>query len=126
MKTKYLIILGVVMIICFAIFAYQFTSSVDTFIVINETEVSENGTITGYLMDAYARGVANKTISYHQAGDNQSQRVSVMTDSNGIFKIENVNNVPESGSNNYYGDFSFNGEGEFHSCVFDRNITLKA
>ena len=93
MKTKYLIILGVAMIICFAIFAYQFTSSVDTFIVINETQVSENGTITGYLMDAYARGVENKTITYHQAGDNQSQRVSVMTGPNGIFKIENVKNV---------------------------------
>ena len=126
MKTKYLIILVAVMIVCFAIFAYQFTSSVDTFIVINETEVSENGTITGYLMDAYARGVENKTITYHQAGDNQSQKVSLMTGANGIFKIENVKNVPESGSNNYYGDFSFNGEGEFHSCTFDRNITVKA
>ena len=126
MKTKYLIILGVAMIICFAIFAYQFTSSVDTFIVINETQVSENGTITGYLMDAYARGVENKTITYHQAGDNQSQRVSVMTCPNGIFKIENVKNVPESGSNNYYGDFSFGGEGAFHACTFERNITLKA
>ncbi|WP_407421878.1 hypothetical protein [Methanobrevibacter sp.] len=125
MKTKYLIILGVAMIICFAIFAYQFTSSVDTFIVINETQVSENGTITGYLMDAYARGVENMTITYHQAGDNQSQRVSVMTGPNGIFKIENVKNVPESGSNNYYGDFSFAGEGAFHACTFERNITLK-
>ena len=126
MKTKYLIILGVAMIICFAIFAYQFTSSVDTFIVINETQVSENGTITGYLMDAYARGVENKTITYHQAGDNQSQRVSVVTGPNGIFTIENAKNVPESGSNNYYGDFSFGGEGEFHPCTFERKITVSS
>ena len=126
MKTKYLIILCVAMIICFAVFAYQFTSSVDTFIVINETGISENGTITGYLMDAYARGVENKTITYHQAGDNQSQRVSVVTGPNGIFTIENAKNVPESGSNNYYGDFSFGGEGEFHPCTFERKITVSS
>ena len=114
------------MIICFAVFAYQFTSSVDTFIVINETGISENGTITGYLMDAYARGVENKTITYHQAGDDQSQRVSVVTGPNGIFTIENAKNVPESGSNNYYGDFSFGGEGEFHPCTFERKITVSS
>lgn len=126
MKTKYLILLIVAAAICFAIFAYQFTSSVDTFIVINETDIPENGTITGYLMDAYARGVENKTITYHQAGDNKSVIVNVTTGPNGIFKIENVKNVPESGSNNYYGNFSFKGEGEFHGCVFERSITVKA
>lgn len=126
MKTKYLIILIVAALICFSIFFYQFTSSVDTFIVINETGISENGTITGYLMDAYARGVENKTITYHQAGDNRSSLVNVTTGPNGIFKIENVKNVPESGSNNYYGNFSFKGEGQFHGCTFERNITVKA
>ena len=62
MDKKYLIILGIIAIACFSIFFYQFTNSVDTFIVINETEVSENGTVTGFLMDAYARGVENKSI----------------------------------------------------------------
>ena len=104
MDKKYLIILGIICIACFSIFFYQFTNSVDTFIVINKTEVSENGTVTGFLMDAYARGIENKS----------------------IFKIENVKNMPESGSNNYYGDISFKGEGEFNPCVFEHNITIKS
>ena len=80
MDKKYLIILGIICIACFSIFFYQFTNSVDTFIVINETEVSENGTVTGFLI----------------------------------------------GSNNYYGDISFKGEGEFNPCVFEHNITIKS
>jgi len=126
MKTIHLVILIIVMIICFGIFFYQFTNDTQTFIVINETEVAENGTITGFLMDSYARGVENKTISYHQAGDNSSVLQNVTTGKDGIFKIENVKNVPESGSNNYYGDFSFNGDGQFKSCTFERNISIKA
>lgn len=126
MDTKYLIILAIICIACFSIFFYQFTNSVDTFIVINETEVQENGTVTGFLMDAYARGIENKTISYHQAGDDKAKIVNVTTGKDGFFKIENVKNVPESGSNNYYGDISFKGEGEFNPCVFEHNITVKA
>ena len=126
METKYLIILIIVAIACFSVFAYQFTSNVDTFIVINNTELSENGTITGFLMDSYARGVENKTISYHQAGDNSSELVNITTGPNGIFKIENIKNVPESGANNYYGDFSFAGDGEFNPCKYEYNLTFKS
>ena len=99
MKTIYLIILIAVMLICFGIFFYQYTNDIQTFIVINETDVAENGTITGFLMDSYARGVENKTIYYHQAGDTKSALHNVTTGKDGIFKIENVKNVPESGSN---------------------------
>ena len=125
MEKKYLTLLGIIAIICFSIFFYQFTNSVDTFIVINETEVAENGTITGFLMDSYARGVENKTIYYHQAGDDKSKLVNVTTTKDGFFKIEHVKNIPESGSNNYYGDISFKGDGEFNPCVFEQNITVK-
>lgn len=125
METKYLLILIVVCIVCFAIFFYQFTSNVDTFIVINDTEVAENGTVTGHLMDAYARGVENQTITYHQAGDDRNTFVNVTTGKDGIFKIENLKDVPESGSNNYYGDISFKGSGEFNPCTFEYNLTVK-
>ncbi len=124
MNTKYLLILVVLAIICFSIFFYQLNNNVETFIVINETQVAENGTIHGYLMDAYSRGVANKTIYYHQAGDNRTTLLNVMTDSNGMFEIKNVRNVQESGANNYYGNFSFRGEGEFKPCEYERNITV--
>lgn len=126
MDKKYLIILGIIAITCFSIFFYQFTNSVDTFIVINKTEVSENGTVTGFLMDAYARGIENKSIHYHKAGDDRHVLSNVTTGKDGIFKIENVKNMPESGSNNYYGDISFKGEGEFNPCVFEHNITIKS
>ena len=125
METKYLIILIIACIACFSFFFYQFTNDVDTFIVINETEIAENGTITGHLMDAYARGVANKTVFYHKAGDNKTTLSNVTTDDNGMFRIENVKNVPESGSNNYYGDITFNGDKEFNPCTFDQTITVK-
>lgn len=126
MKTKYLILLIIAAVICFSIFFYQFSmASVDTFIVINETETAENGTITGFLMDAYARGVENKTITYHQAGDDKSKHVNITTGKDGKFVIENVKNVPDSTSNNYYGDFSFNGDSKFKSCKFGQNITIK-
>lgn len=125
MDRKYLIILIIIGIACFLVFYYQYTTSVDTFILINNTEVSQNGTITGYLMDAYGRGVENKTIYYHQPGDNKSVLVSVTTDKDGMFKIQNTKNVPESGSNNYYGDFSFKGEGQYKPCTYDRNISVK-
>lgn len=125
MDTKYLIILGIICVACFSIFFYQFTNSTDTFIVINETEVQENGTITGFLMDAYARGVENKTICYHRAGDDKSVLANVTTGKDGFFEIDNVKNVPESGSNNYYGDISFKGDSQFNPCVFEHNITVK-
>jgi hypothetical protein len=126
METKYLIILIIAAIACFSVFFYQFTGNVETFIIFNETEVAENGTFSGSLMDAYARGVANKTITYHQAGDDKSKFVNVTTDANGIFHIENVKNRPESGANNYYGDVSFKGDGQFKPCVFEYNLTVKA
>ena len=126
MDKKYLIILIIICIACFSIFFYQFTNSVDTFIVINKTEVQENGTITGFLMDSYARGIENKTIYYHKAGDNRQTFANVTTSKDGFFKIENVKSVPESGANNYYGDISFKGEGEFNPCLFEHNITVKS
>jgi hypothetical protein len=125
MDKKYLIILIIIGIACFSIFFYQFTNSVDTFIVINETEVAENGTISGFLMDAYARGVENKTIYYHKAGDNKNTLSNVTTGKDGSFKIENVKYVPESNDNNYYGDITFKGEGEFNPCIYEHNITIK-
>ena len=125
MKTKYLLILVALCIICFSIFAYQFTNDISTIIVINETEVKENGTFTGFLMDSYSRGVENQTIYYHQAGDDKNTFVNVTTGPEGIFKIKNVKNVPESGSNNYYGDITFKGDEKYQPCVYEYNLTVK-
>lgn len=125
MDNKYLLLLVVLAVICFSVFFYQLNHNVDTFIVINETQATENGTVHGFLMDAYSRGVPEKTIYYHQAGDNSTTLLNVTTDSNGMFTIKNVRNVPESGNNNYYGNISFRGEGEFNPCTYEHNIIVK-
>ncbi|WP_407413264.1 hypothetical protein [Methanobrevibacter sp.] len=125
MDNKYLLILIVLAVICFAIFFYQLSHDVNTFIVINETEATENGTIHGFLMDAYSRGVPNKTVYYHRAGDNSTTLLNVTTDGNGMFTIENIRNVPDSGNNNYYGNFSFKGDNEFNPCTYEHNIVVK-
>ncbi|SDA45472.1 hypothetical protein [Methanobrevibacter millerae] len=126
METKYLLILIAICVVCFAVFFYQFSNDVTTFIIINDTEVTENSTVTGFLVDAYSRGVENQTIYYHQAGDDKNTFVNVTTGKDGIFKIENIKNVPESGNNNYYGDITFKGSGEYQPCVFEYNLTVKA
>ena len=61
MDNKYLAILVVIFIICIGTFMFQLNKNVATFIVINETEIPENGRITGMLMDSFGNGVANKT-----------------------------------------------------------------
>jgi hypothetical protein len=124
MKTRYVVILVIIATVCFAIFYYQFTYNVDTSILINETQVSENGTITGFLIDAHGKGVPNKTIYYHPAGNEKTSFSKVTTDKNGMFKIENVKGFPESGNNNYYGDISFNGEGQFNPSKSNQVIIV--
>ena len=59
MKSYYLIILLVAFVICIGVFWFQFNNHVATFIMINETEVAENGSFSGMLVDAYGMGVAN-------------------------------------------------------------------
>ena len=62
------------------------------------------------------------TITRH---DDKSKIVNVTTTEDRFFKIEHVKNIPESGSNNYYGDISFKGDGKFNPCVFEHKITVK-
>ena len=63
-KSYYLIILLIAFVICIGVFLYQFNNDVSTFIIINETEVQNNTSFSGLLMDSYSYGVANQTISY--------------------------------------------------------------
>ena len=42
-----------------------------------------------------------------------------------VFTIENVKNVPESGPDNYYGNFSFRGQDEFNPCTYENSIVVK-
>ncbi|MEE1128589.1 MAG: hypothetical protein UHW99_01250 [Methanobrevibacter sp.] len=123
-QSKYLILLIVIFVICIGVFLYQYNNDVVTFMIVNETQVAENGSFSGILMDSYSRGVANKTITYHPPG-NQTGEVNVTTDENGEFSIRNA--VYTSNSNaNYYSNFTFAGDDKYKGCSYDGNVTVIA
>ena len=123
-NSKFLIIALIILIICVGVFWFQFNNDVATFIILNETEVNENSSVSGMLMDAYGYGVANKTISYHKPGYKMGTLVDTTTDENGEFKIENLEYLSDSGDDNYYGDITFAGDGKYKGCVYEANITV--
>lgn len=121
MKNSHLAILFVIMLICFGIFAFQLNNNLETIIVFNKTEIPENGTAVGVLMDSFGRGVANQTITFHQPGN---ETVSVVTDENGTFYIKNLQYRPEFGKDNYYGNFIFKGDNKYKGTTYEYNLTV--
>lgn len=124
MKTKYLLILVVLMIVCFGIFFYQMDHNLDTIIVFNSTEIPENGTAVGYLMDSFGRGIPNKTITFHKPGYEMGTLVTVTTDDNGTFYIRNLQYLPGAGKDNYYGNFTFAGDDKYKASTFNQKLTV--
>ena len=123
-QSYYLILLLIALVICFAVFWFQFNNDVATFIIINETEVHENGSFSGLLLDAYSYGVANQTITFHKPGYEMGTLVDVVTDEEGEFTIENAEYLPDAGKDNYYGDFTFAGNGKYQGCTYEGNVTV--
>lgn len=123
-KSYYLIILLVAFVVCIGVFLYQFNNDVPTFIIINETQVHENGSFSGVLMDAYSYGVANQTITFHKPGHEMGTLVDVVTDENGEFTIENAQYLHNASGDNYYGDFTFAGNGKYKGCTYEGNVTV--
>lgn len=123
-QSYYLILLLVALVICFGVFWFQFNNNVSTFMLINATEVPENGSFSGVLMDAYSYGVANQTITFHKPGYEMGTLVDVVTDENGEFTIENAEYLPDAGKDNYYGDFTFAGNGKYLGCTYEGNVTV--
>lgn len=123
-QSYYLILLLIALVICIGVFLFQFNNNVSTFILINETEVHENGSFSGVLMDAYSYGVANQTITFHKPGYEMGTLVDVVTDENGEFTIENAQYLPDAGKDNYYGDFTFAGNGKYQGCTYEGNVTV--
>ena len=121
-QSKYLIVLLVAFVICIAVFWFQFNNDVATFMIVNETEVAENGSFSGQLLDSYGNGVANKTITYHKPGS--SAVVDVKTDENGQFTIENAEYSDDWGDGNYYGNFTYRGDGKYVGCTYEGNVSV--
>ena len=106
------------------VFWFQFNNDVSTFMIVNETEVHENASFSGMLMDAYSQGVPNQTISFHKPGYQMGTEVVTQTDENGEFTIENAEYLPDAGKDNYYGDFTFAGQGKYKGCTYEGNVTV--
>lgn len=123
-QSYYLIILLVAFVICIGVFWFQFNNDVSTFMIMNETEVHENASFSGMLMDAYSQGVPNQTISFHKPGYQMGTEVVTQTDENGEFTIENAEYLPDAGKDNYYGDFTFAGQGKYKGCTYEGNVTV--
>ena len=123
-KSYYLIILVIALVICIGVFYYQSNNDVPTFMIINETEVSVNSSFSGTLMDAYGQGVANKTITYHKPGNGTGTLANITTDNNGEFTITNAEYFSGAGSDNYYGNFTFAGEGKYLGCTYEANVNV--
>ena len=123
-KSYYLIIILVAFVICMGVFLYQFNNDVPTFIIINETEVHENGSFSGMLTDAYGFGVANQTITFHKPGHKMGTIVDVVTDEKGQFTIEKAQYLSDAGKDSYYGNFTFAGNGKYQGCTYEGNVTV--
>ena len=92
--------------------------------MINETEVAEGGSISGMLVDAYGFGVANQTITFHKPGYKMGTIVDAQTDEDGQFTITNAEYLPNASADNYYGDFTFAGQGKYQGCTYEGNVTV--
>ena len=114
----------IALIICLGVFWFQFNNDVATVIIINQTEVAEGSSFAGMLMDSYGNGVANKTIIFHKPGYEFGTLVDVVTNDEGGFVIENAEYLPDAGSDNYYGDFSFAGDDRYQGCTYEGNVTV--
>ncbi|WP_298501215.1 hypothetical protein [uncultured Methanobrevibacter sp.] len=123
-QSKYLIVLLIALVVCIGVFLYQFNNEVPTFIIVNATEVSENESFSGMLVDAYGYGVANMTITYHKPGYEMGTLVDATTNEKGEFTIENAEYLPDAGKDNYYGDFTFAGSGKYQGCTYEGNVTV--
>ncbi len=94
--------------------------------MINETEVAQNGSFSGMLVDAYGQGVANKTITYHKPGNQMGTLVDVKTNDGGSFTIEKAQYLANASGENYYGNFTFAGDGKYAGCSYEGNVTVVA
>ena len=122
-KSKYLIIMLVAFVICVGVFLYQHNNNVDTVIILNESKVTEGKSFAGMLLDSYGFGLPNKTITYHQPGDQMGNFVKITTNDKGGFVIDNAR---YSDGDNAYTNFTFAGDGKYKSCVYHGNVTVNA
>ncbi len=124
-QSKILILLLVALAICIGVFLYQYNNDVGTIIMLNQTEVSQNSSFSGMLIDSFGQGVANKTITYHKPGQDNGDVVDVTTDDKGEFKVENAEYLPNNSDDNYYSKFTFVGDEKYKGFTYEGKVIVK-
>ena len=125
-ESFYFLLLLIAFAICIGVFWFQFNNDVSTFMIVNATEVTEGESFKGALMGSYGQGVPNKTITYHKPGYLMGTLVDTQTDENGEFFIENAEYLEDAPDDNWYGDFTYAGDGKYQGCIYERNVTVLA
>lgn len=123
-QSYYFLILLIGFAICIGIFWFQFNNDVTTFMIVNATEIEEGESFKGALIDSYGQAVKNKTITYHKPGYQMGTLVTTQTDENGEFFIENAEYLQDAPNENWYGDFTYAGDGKYQGCAYERNVTV--
>ena len=123
-QSYYFLILLVAFAICAGVFWFQFNNDVATFMIVNATEIEEGGSFKGALIDSYGQAVANKTITYHKPGYQMGTLVTTQTDENGEFFIKNAEHLQDAPNENWYGDFTYAGDGKYQGCTYEKNVTV--
>ena len=123
-QSYYFLILLVAFAICAGVFWFQFNNDVATFMIVNATEIEEGGSFKGALIDSYGQAVANKTITYHKPGYQMGTLVTTQTDENGEFFIKNAEYLQDAPNENWYGDFTYAGDGKYQGCTYEKNVTV--
>ena len=124
-QSKILILLLVALAICIGVFLYQYNNDVGTIIMLNQTEVSQNSSFSGMLIDSFGQGVANKTIMYHKPGQDNGDVVDVTTDDKGEFKVENAEYLSNNSDDNYYSKFTFVGDEKYKGFTYEGKVIVK-
>lgn len=124
-QSKILILLLVALTICIGVFLYQYNNDVGTIIMINQTEVSQNSSFSGMLIDSFGQGVANQTITYQKPGQDNGDVVDVTTDDKGEFKVENAEYLSNNSDDNYYSKFTFVGDEKYKGFTYEGKVIVK-
>ena len=123
-QSYYFLILLIGFAICIGIFWFQFNNDVTTFMIVNATEIEEGESFKGALIDSYGQAVKNKTITYHKPGYQMGTLVTTQTDENGEFFIENAEYLQDAPNENWYGEFTYAGDGKYQGCSYEKNVTV--
>ena len=123
-QSYYLLLALVVIAICLGVFWMQYTHDTPTYMIINGSEVTEGGSFSGLLMDAYGQPVPNRTITFHKPGYQMGTIVDTQTDDTGKFTIDNAEYLSDNPDENYYGNFTFAGDERYHGCIYEGNVTV--